>query len=83
MKKRVDKWVAFWYYSEAPYGKGAAERGSERAGKPHGTLKIKQRDDKEGTRKDFESESTFGRKEKKNSFKKIKSDTLVYRTLEP
>jgi hypothetical protein len=31
MKKRVDKREVFWYYSGAPYGKGAAEREFERA----------------------------------------------------
>jgi hypothetical protein len=41
--KRVDKGSEDWYYREAPYGKGAAERKVERPGKPHGTLKIKQR----------------------------------------
>ena len=29
MKKRVDKRVVFWYYSGAPYGKGAAEESSK------------------------------------------------------
>ncbi|MFU0831636.1 MAG: hypothetical protein ACFWUC_01675 [Oscillospiraceae bacterium] len=51
MKKRVDKREVFWYYSGAPYGKGAAEREFERARKPHGTLKIKQRERRRGTRK--------------------------------
>jgi hypothetical protein len=52
MKKGVDKRGLIWYYSGAPYGRGRRGRGSERAGKPHGTLKIKQRDEEKEPVKD-------------------------------